>query len=238
MKRYFSTLEKPNLGQLLSFILGIVLNYAFGVVSYVLAWDTSDLWTIWWAIINIFLLSLYAALALLRDKGLHLATYILSATSVILLVGAGILVILLFESVPFGIVLIAIAVYYGYLIGLYLIYLARNKSLPQFLHYITLLIVIGTCFAVMIYAFVDDDFDDFYGFSITYLVINLLLVFYGAYALLIDYANRYDRPNFYSPYGTPVFKYEQNTNSVKTNITPLGFWLAGWLIFYAYTLLM
>jgi hypothetical protein len=218
--------------------LGIVLNYVFGIVSYVVDWNKSDLWTIWWAVINIFLLSVYAALALLRDKGLHIASYITCAVSVLLLIAAGILIIVLFGSIALGIILIAIAVYYGYVIGLYIIYLARNKSLPQFMHYITIAIVIATCFAIMIYGFVADDFDDFYGFSITYLVINFLIIIYAAYTLFMDFADRFDRPNFYSPYGTPVFKYDPSVSSVKTNFTSLGFWLGGWLMYYGYTLLM
>ena len=162
----------------------------------------------------------------------------MSAVSVLLLIAAGILVIVLFDSIALGIVFIGISVYYGYIIGLYLIYLNRNKSLPQFLHYITTAIILATCFAVMIYGFVSDNFDDFYGFSITYLVINFLIVVYGAYSLFVDYFNRYDQPNFYSPYGTPIFKYDPTVSSVKTNIVPLGFWLGGWLMFYGYTMLM
>lgn len=144
------------MGQIISFTLGIALNYGFGIASYVLDWNRSDLWTIWWAVINIFLLSCYAALALLRDKGLHIASYITSAVSVLLLALAGILIIVLFSSIALGIVLIGISVYYGYVIALYLIYLARNRSLPQFMHYITLAIVVGTCFAIMIYGFIAD----------------------------------------------------------------------------------
>jgi hypothetical protein len=238
MKRYFSTLETPNLGQIISFALGILLNYAFGIVSYVVDWNRSDLWTIWWAVINIFLLSLYAALALLRDKGLHIVSFIVSAVSVLLLTGAGILIIVLFDSIALGIVLIAISVYYGYLIGLYIIYLTRNRSIPQFMHYITVSIIVATCFTIMIYAFVVDSFNDFYGFSVTYLVINFLIVVYAAYALFMDFADRFDRPNFYSPYGTPVFKYDPTVSSVKTNFTSLGFWMGGWLMYYGYTLLM
>jgi hypothetical protein len=106
MKRYFCTLETPHLGQIISFALGIALNYGFGIISYVLEWNRSNLWTIWWAVINIFLLSLYAALALLRDKGLQLVTYIVCAVSVLLLVLSGILIIVLFNSIALGIVLI------------------------------------------------------------------------------------------------------------------------------------
>jgi hypothetical protein len=174
----------------------------------------------------------------LRDKGLHIITYIVSAISILLLILAGILIIVLFDSIALGIVLIAISVYYGYVIGLYLIYLFRNKSFPQFLHYITIAIVISTCFAIMIYGFIVDSFDDFYGFTITYLVINFLIIIYAAHSLFMDFADRFDRPNFYSLYGTPVFKYDQTVSSVKTNMIPLGFWLGGWLMFYGYTLLM
>jgi len=68
MKRYFSTLETPNVLQILSFVFGIVVNYVYGVLSLVLLWNTATLWTLWWSIINIFILSLYANFALLRDK--------------------------------------------------------------------------------------------------------------------------------------------------------------------------
>ena len=238
MKRYFNTLETPSLFPIISFALGIILNYVFGIISYTVEWNRSNLWTIWWAVINLFLLSLYASLALLRDKGLSLVTYIACIISVLLLMGAGILIIVLFGSFGWGLGVIGVALYYGYIIGLYIIYLLRNKSLPQFLHYITIIIVVLTCFAVMIYSFCVDEFNDFYGFTITYLVINFLIILYGAYALIMDYIDRYERPNFFSPYGTPVFKYDSNVRSAKANFVPLGFWLGGWLMFYGYTLLM
>lgn len=178
--------------------MGIALNYAFGIVSYVLEWNRTDLWTIWWAVINIFLLSLYAALALLRDKGLDIRTYIACAISVLLLVAAGVLILVLFDSIALGVVFIGkilsilgISVYYGYCLGLYFVYLIKNKSFPQFLHYITIIIIAATSFAVMIYGFVSSEFDDFYGFSITYLVINFLIIVYGAFSLFNDYTDRF-----------------------------------------------
>ena len=130
MKRYFCTLETPNVFQIISFALGIVLNYTIGITSYTANWNRSDVWTIWWAVINIFILSLYAALALLRDKGLSIITYIVCGVSIALLILAGILIIVLFKSIALGIALIGVGIYYGYVIALYLIYLYRNKSLP------------------------------------------------------------------------------------------------------------
>jgi hypothetical protein len=90
----------------------------------------------------------------------------------------------------------------------------------------------------MIYGFIDDSFDDFIGFSITYLVINFLIIIYGAYSMFMDILSRYDRPNFFSPYGSPIFKYDPAVSSAKTNTIPVSFWLGGWLMFYGYTLLM
>lgn len=49
---------------------------------------------------------MYAALALLRDKGLQIVTYIVCAVSVLLLISSGVLVIVLFDSIVLGIVLI------------------------------------------------------------------------------------------------------------------------------------
>lgn len=70
------------------------------------------------------------------------------------------------------------------------------------------------------------------------MVITFLIVVYGAYALFMDFVDRFDRPNFYSPYGTPIFKYDQAVSSAKSNFGPFGFWLGGWLLFYGYTMLM
>jgi hypothetical protein len=223
---------------IISFALGIVLNYAFGACSYALDWNRTNLWTIWWAVINIFVLSVYAALAFLRDKGLHLITYIVCAVSVLLLTASGIIILVLFNSIALGVALIGASIYYGYVIALYIIYLVQNKSFPQFIHIITLIIIICTCFAVMIFGFISDSLDDFYGFSITYLVINFLVVVYGAHSLFLDYYNRFDHPNFYSPYGTPIFKYDSSVSSVKSNPSPLMMWLGGWFMYYGYTILM
>ena len=90
----------------------------------------------------------------------------------------------------------------------------------------------------MIYAFVVETFDNFVGFSVTYLVINLLILLYACSLLLSDIMNRFDRPNFYSAYGTPVYKYDNSLKSVTENMKALQFWLLAWFMFYAYTLLM
>jgi hypothetical protein len=113
-----------------------------------------------------------------------------------------------------------------------------SKSIPWFVYPISIGLVVLTSFAIMIYSWVDDSFDNFYGFSITYLVINILLFFYAIYLIYNDQENRMDRPNFFSPYGSPVFKYDPNISSATYNRVSLLMWLLVWFIYYSYTILM
>lgn len=90
----------------------------------------------------------------------------------------------------------------------------------------------------MIYAFVVDSFDDFYGFSITYLVLNFLVLLLAIYLLIMDIRNRFEKPNFYSPYGYPIYKYDLQIKSVKKHSRSLIVWYIAWIMFYGYTILM
>ena len=150
---------------------------------------------------------IYAAYCLLRDKGLILPTFITAIASIIVSYGIGILLMVLFSEIVIGIVFLGVAFYYTYAIVVFFVYKKMNDSIPFVIYIVTFVIIVGTCFAIMIYAFVVDTFDNFYGFSVTYLVINLLLLLYGVSALMKDYLNRFDRPNFYSAYGSPIYKY-------------------------------
>eukprot|EP00919_Chromeraceae_sp_WS-2016_P035526 GHVR01084295.1.p1 GENE.GHVR01084295.1~~GHVR01084295.1.p1 ORF type:complete len:253 (+),score=-7.80 GHVR01084295.1:1977-2735(+) len=214
LKRYFSTLETPLVSQIILFILGILLNYGFGIVSFLFDWNKSVTYTVWWVIVNVFILSAYTVFSLLRDKGAALIALVCSIISFLMFIGIGIALIVGYNLIAEGIAVIAVAIYYGYAIALYFIYLWKNKSIPWFLYPISIILVIITCFAVMIYAFVVESFNDFYGFSLTYLVINFLLLLYSIYLLYVNMRNRFDRPNFFSPYGNPVFKFDPSINSV------------------------
>jgi hypothetical protein len=83
MKRYFSTLETPQISQIVLFSLGIVINYIFGILTYAMDWNRSAKWTVWWAIVNLLILTLYATYSLLRDKGISLSSLICAIISVI-----------------------------------------------------------------------------------------------------------------------------------------------------------
>lgn len=177
--------------QVVSFIIAVLLNYGFGIASYLVGWNKSPAYTVLWAIINVFAILAYASFSLIRDKGLILPTYITSIASIVVSYGVGILLIVLFDSLVVGLAFIAAAFYYTYAVIVYFIYRHRNKSIPFIIYIVTFFVVIIPCFAVMIYSFVSDSFEDFYGFSVTYLVINLLILLFGAYSLVRDYLNRY-----------------------------------------------
>lgn len=151
---------------------------------------------------------------MLRDKGLIIPTIITCVVSILLSFGTGIILLAVFSLITEGLGLLGAAFYYSYAVILYLVYLKMNKSIPWILYPITLGIIIVTCFAVMIYSFVVDTFDNFYGFSVTYLVINLLILLYACFLLYNDMMSRFDRPNFYSAYGSPVYKYDNSLQSV------------------------
>lgn len=152
--------------------------------------------------------------------------------------GPGIILLAWFRAIVLGIAFVAAGFFFTYFSTIYLIYLKMNNSVPFILYPITVVLIVGTCCAVMIYSFVNDSFDDFYGFSITYLVINLLALIYATYRMGSDILNRADKPNFYSPYGMPIYKYDFNIHSAVQNVKPMQFWLASWFMFYAYTVLM
>ena len=152
--------------------------------------------------------------------------------------GLGLILLLWFQLIGVGIALLAAAFFYTYFFTAYLIYLHMNKSVPFVMYPITFVLVVGGCFSVMIYGFVDDNFDDFYGFSVTFLAINAMVLIYAIFRVLSDIRDRFDKPNFYSAYGSPVYKYDPNVKSVVENMRPLTLWLVAWFMFYFYTLLM
>lgn len=237
-KRYFSTFEMLNVLQIVSFVLGIVINYTFGVISYALDWNKSSAYTVLWTVVNPLLVTTYAAIQLIQDKGIVPVTIIINVVSMVFSFGPGIILLAWFRSTVVGIVLIGAGFYYSYFMATIIIYKKMNNSVPFVIYPITVILIVLTCFAIMVYSFIDDNFDNFYGFSITYLVINLLILFYATYRVVSDILTRLDKPNFYSPYGAPAYKYDSNIRSAVENMAPLKLWIASWFMFYIYTILM
>lgn len=86
----------PNIGQIISFVLGIGINYGFGAASYAVGWNKSPAYTLLWIIINILALIIYAAVSFVRDKGLTVISVALSISSMVISFGMGIILIVWF----------------------------------------------------------------------------------------------------------------------------------------------
>jgi hypothetical protein len=145
-----------NAPQIVSFVLGIVLNYAFGVLSYALDWNKSPAYTVLWTVVNPLLVTTYAAINLIQDKGIILPSIIISVVSMLLSFGPGIILLAWFNAIVIGVVLIVVGFYYSYFLATIIIYKKMNNSVPFVIYPITAFIIICTCFAVMVYSFVDD----------------------------------------------------------------------------------
>ena len=106
--------------------MAFVINYAFGIVSYLVGWNKSPAYTCVWAIINVLAVLIYAAYCLVRDKGLILPTYIVGISSIVVSYGIGILLIVLFGELVVGIVFLGLAFYYTYAMVVFFIYKKMN----------------------------------------------------------------------------------------------------------------
>lgn len=156
---------------------------------------------------------------MLRDYGFGANSIVASVCFT--LVGLGFGVFVLFEvSMIGGIIILGIFAYVGYMLAIYLVYLKFDKVLPRYLVYTTMGVFFVTATSVMIVSYILNTFDDFLGFSITYLIINVIILGYGIYLLYYDLSTDDERPNFYSPYGLPVYKLDPNIQSaVKNNFS-------------------
>jgi hypothetical protein len=149
----------------------------------------------------------YVLWGCLRDYGASLMSIICAVITVSIGYAMGIYILLIIQVVP-GIAVIGVFLYVTYFLVLYIIYLKMNKSLPNFIAPLTVLLVFLTAFSVMIASFIITEFDDFVGFTITYLVLIFILGVYAIYLILNDLNTEVESPNFYSPYGIPSYKYK------------------------------
>lgn len=185
MKRYFSTLQKPEPLEIAMFCLGIVLNFAFGAIGLANGWRNEIVWIIWWGFINPLLLCFYALWGLIRDYGITLFSLVTSVVTVLIGIGMGVFVLVGY-SLAGGLAVIGGSLYFAYFLAIGLFYIKNNYSMPRIVLIITAALILLTAVGVMIAAFVLPDFDDFLGFSITYLVLNMMLLGFASYRLLED----------------------------------------------------
>lgn len=215
------------------FCVGIVLNFAFGGIGLINGWRTEIVWIIWWGFVNPLLLCFYALWGLIRDYGITLLSLVTSVITVVIGIGMGVFVLVAYDLAG-GLAVIGGSLYFAYFLGIGLYYLKNNYSLPRIVLIITAALIILTAVAVMIAAFVIPNFDDFLGFSITYLVLNFMLLGFASYRLLDDIWTRVESPNFFSPYGVPIYKYRGELDSCQSNRLPAVLFVLGQLLLLLY----
>jgi len=92
-------------------------------------------------------------------------------------------------------------------------------------------IIVLICLISLIAAAVSDNFNDFLGFSITWLTINIILIVYGYILIQKDINNKRNEPLFFSPWIFPIYKYSLKNDLLIENSYPTMVFLAGCLMF-------
>jgi peptidoglycan biosynthesis protein MviN/MurJ (putative lipid II flippase) len=123
---------------------------------------------------------IYALWGLVRDYGVTAASITIATLTVLIGFGMGVFIIINVDLIG-GLAVIGGAAYTAYFLATGLYYLKNNHSLPKIFLIIAAVLMILTAVAVMIASFILPEFDNFLGFSITYLVLNFLLLGYSAY---------------------------------------------------------
>ena len=76
-------------------------------------------------------------------------------------------------------------------------------------------------FIALIVSIVSDDYKVFSGFSTTYLIICIFILFYSGSAFYKDYLNRVREPVYYSPWIFPIYKYDSERDDIRENNGPV-----------------
>ena len=116
-------------------------------------------------------------------------------------------------------------------LGVLYIYRKNNNSFPRKVVLTAAYGGILTLSAVFIVSLCMDSFNDFVGFSITYLAILTCLIIYVVRQLISDIANKATSPVFYSPWVFPIYKYDPNVNALKKD-SALGYMTFGVIFFF------
>ena len=111
------------------------------------------------------------------------------------------------RSIYAGISIIVWCCFFYYFHFIYYIFIKNNKSLPRLWMIISGSIIVLICLISLIAAALSDDFNDFLGFSITWLTINTIIIVYGYILIQKDIINRLNEPLFFSPWIFPIYKY-------------------------------
>lgn len=123
-----------------------------------------------------------------------------------------------------------------YSIILFVFYKRNNSTVTRFWQILSIAIIAGICLSAIIAALALDSFNDFLGFSLTYLVLNVLLFVYSFSTIHVDFASRREEPLFASPWIFPIYKYDSKVGVVRTHNRPFSLFLAACLLLLLWTI--
>lgn len=150
--------------------------------------------------------------------------------SVVFAVGMGVYVIIV-RSVFGGIAIIGFWFYAYYAIFVFWLYKKNNKSIPKVWLYISAALIVLVCLIALVASALIDSFNDFVGFSISYLIINLILFIYSYSLIQSDLNNQADYPLFSSPWIFPIYQFNPKTGNIVKRNMPLLLFLASCMLF-------
>jgi hypothetical protein len=125
-------------------------------------------------------------------------------------------------------------IYYG--LYAFYIYHKNNDSIPRKFMIITLSLIFSICFISLICALAIKAFNDFVGFSITYLVFNILIFVYAYSQLSYDFYTKTNQPMFFSPWIFPIYKYADVQRVIKIRNRPVLTFIFALLMFWTWTI--
>ena len=133
------------------------------------------------------------------------------------------------RSIYAGISIIVWLFFFYYFHFIYYIFIKNNRSLPRIWMIASGTIIALVCLISLIAAALSDGFNDFLGFSITWLTINIILLVYGYTLIQRDINNKMNEPLFFSPWIFPIYKLSKG--HIIDNSYPTIVFLSGCLMF-------
>lgn len=125
-------------------------------------------------------------------------------------------------------------VYYG--LAVFYFYKKNNSSISRKWALATISLVISVCLVALIAAVSIDSFNDFLGFSISYLILNFFFFLYAYTKIHKDILESKQQPMFASPWIFPLYKYDSKIGIVKTHNDPFSLFLASCMMFLIWTI--
>jgi len=221
---YFGALQTMNLSQIVLMILGVLGNYGYGLAATVEQFafveeDASAIATAiyWFFFLPMLICTIITVYDLKQKKYKRTAlSTILGGTVFIHILGLGIFFALISiwaaAIVSWGVFIFMLGAVF-----VYYLYVKNNRSFSKRLVLIGCWGGFGLIVSVFIVSLCMDSFNDFVGFSLSYLV---LLICYSVYAIknfVSDILNASTNPVFYSPWIFPIYKYDPTINNLKNN---------------------